>query len=183
LIPEFPILAYYASYGIVASIAGLWARKQRWVAVAAAAVLFLTLQGMVLRISNTIPRVLAEPEARFGAMSQAQRASFETIEIVTPENALVGGSLNSGAIELYSGRNAFRPADWTTGELREFLDIARQNGYQVYLLQDDASLDRVLNDLGSTFRVERAAVLDVPLFGERQVPNAGTLWKVSGNGD
>jgi hypothetical protein len=137
---------------------------------------------MLMRVWNTVPRAVVEPEARFGAMTQAQRASFEEIGRITPPNAIVGASLNSGAIELYAGRSSFRPADWSGEELREFLNRAAQNGYPVYLLQDDASLDTVKSDLSSTYRIEPAATLDVPLFGKGKVPNAGTLWKVSGNG-
>lgn len=183
LVPEFPVFAFYASYGTVATITWLVSRKRAWASVAAALVILLALELNLVRVWNTVPRVFSEPPARFGAMTQAQRASFDEIARLVPPNAIVGASLNSGAIALYAHRRAFRPADWCIerqcDELRAFTQIARENNYEIYFLEDNASLENVLNSLRAQYQVERVATLDIPLFGDEQITDAGVLWKIS----
>ncbi len=98
---------------------------------------------------------------------------------LTLPDAIVGTTLNSGAVELYSGRSAVRPGGWSEAELREFLQIAHANGREFYLLQDNAEIARAADDLRRDYNVELVGTLDVPLFGEDIVPNAGTLWRIS----
>ncbi|MCC7162587.1 MAG: glycosyltransferase family 39 protein [Anaerolineae bacterium] len=179
LIPELPIIAFYASCGIVESIARLWRQKRAWATAAAGLVLFLAFEFMLVRVWNTLPRVVQEPEPRFGAMTQQQRDSFDTLVRLTLPDAIVGTTLNSGAVELYSGRSAVRPGGWSEAELREFLQIAHANGREFYLLQDNAEIARAADDLRRDYNVELVGTLDVPLFGEDIVPNAGTLWRIS----
>lgn len=183
LLPEFPILAFYAVYGIAVGIAALFGRRRAWLKLAAAALLFLALELGLVRIWNTLPRVIQAPRAQFGAMTSAQRASFDTIAQLTPHNAIVGASLNSGALDAYAHRSSFRPADWcTAGQcdgLSEFLALAQAQHYEIYLLQDNASLTVVLNALRGKYHLEPVATLDVPLFGEQQVTDAGVLWHLT----
>lgn len=178
LIPLLPIVAFYATCGIVGIILRLWEQKRAWATAGAALVLFLALELMLVRAWNTLPRVLVDAAPRFGAMTRAQRESFTTLAQITPANAIVGTTLNSGAVELYARRNAVRPHDWSDAELREFLNIAKANGYEFFILQDNAELERVLSGLRGEYRVDAVATLDVPLFGEDTVTNAGTLWRV-----
>lgn len=183
LIPEFPILAFYVSYGVVAAIGALWKKQHVWATLAAAAVIFLGLELSLARMWNTLPRVAQDPRPRFGAMTQQQRASFDTLAQMTPRNAIIGASLNSGAIELYSRRNTFRPAAWCIkgqcNELHEFIEIAQSKNFDIYLLEDHASLTKVLNELRGTYRLERITTLDMPLFGDQKIANAGALWKIT----
>jgi hypothetical protein len=111
-------------------------------------------------------------------MTQAQRASFETIAQLTPSDAVIGASLNSGAIDLYARRRAFRPTDWSPQALRDFQLVTQGNNYEMYVLEDNGSLARVLDALGDTYRIERVTTLDVPLFGDMPIANPGALWKV-----
>lgn len=182
LIPQFPIFAFYASYGIVAAISGLLKQPRAWVSIGAACVIFLALELNLARVWNTLPRALKEPPARFGAMTHAQRASFDEIARITPQNAIIGASLNSGALELYAKRHAFRPAEWCRpqqcGELREFLEVTQEKNYTIYLLEDNASLANVLDELRREYQIERVTTLDVPLFGNESVNDAGALWKI-----
>ncbi len=180
LLPQFSIIAFFASYGIVAAVSLLWKRQRAWAAFGAACFIFLALEFNLARVWNTLPRAFSEAPARFGAMTQRQRASFDEIARVTPQRAIIGASLNSGALELYSHRNAFRPADWSNDDLREFIAIARTNNYEIYLLEDNASLARAMNEIRETYRVERVTTLDAPLFGDAAIPDAGALWKISG---
>lgn len=180
LMPVLPIVAFYATCGIVGSILRLWRQQRAWANLAAGLVLFLALELMLVRVWHTLPRVMFKAESRFGAMTQAQRESIDTLAQLTPPNAIVGATLNSGAVELYARRAAVRPADWTAAELREFLRIAQADGREFYLLQDNAGLERVVSELRQHYFVERVGSLDVPLFGEDAMTNAGTLWHVTG---
>lgn len=179
LIPEFPIFAFYIVYGIAAAIVLLRERQQTWAMVVSALLIFLALETGLMRVWNTLPRINLPPPARFGAMTQPQRGSFDTLSQLTPPNAIIGASLNSGAVELYAHRSAFRPADWSAAELDEFLTVTQDKKYEIYLLEDDASLDHVLNDLRGGYHLERITTLDVPLFGDGQVADAGALWKLT----
>lgn len=179
LIPELPIVAFYATCGIVGGIALMWKQQRAWATVAGALLLFLGLELMLVRVWNTLPRVLEDPSPRFGAMARVQRDSFDALAKLTPPNAIVGATLNSGAVELYAQRKAVRPADWTDAELREFLRVAETDGYEFYLLQDNPELGRVVDGLRRDLTVEPVGTLDVPLFGEDAVPNVGTLWRVT----
>lgn len=179
LSPEFPVVAFYAGYGMVGSVSALWSRQRVWATLAAAGVIFLALQLSLLRVWNTLPRAMEPAPARFGAMTAAQRVSFDTLAQLTPPGAIVGASLNSGAIDLYAHRDAFRPADWSDSDLNRFLAITQGETRGVYILQDNAALERVLENLRGMYRVERVATLDVPLFGDAPVTDAGALWKIS----
>jgi hypothetical protein len=120
---------------------------------------------------------------RFGAMTQAQRASFDSLARLTAENAIIGASLNSGALDLYARRSAFRPADWCSPAnckaLDQFLVVTQEQGRAVYVLQDSAALAPVLNRLRKTHHVEHIADLDVPLFGDGPIVHPGALWEIS----
>lgn len=178
LIPEFPILAFYASYGCVATVGILWKQQRAWATVTAALVIFLGLELSLVRVWNTFPRITQPTRPNFGTMTASQRNSFDVLARTLPPNGLVGASLNSGAIDLYSKRDAFRPADWSDEELRKFIVLAQEKDYEIYLLQDNATMTRVLNALRRTYRLERVTMLDVPLFGNETVPDAGAFWKI-----
>jgi hypothetical protein len=178
LIPQFLILAFYIAFGVVSVVVALWARRSVWASFAAACLIFLALELSLARVWNTLPRVVLPAPPRFGAMTQAQRASFETIAQLTPSDAVIGASLNSGAIDLYARRRAFRPTDWSPQALRDFQLVTQGNNYEMYVLEDNGSLARVLDALGDTYRIERVTTLDVPLFGDMPIANPGALWKV-----
>lgn len=178
LIPEFPIPAFYAIYGVVTTIVKLWKQQRAWATLTAGLVIFLGLELGLVRVWNTLPRAAQAARPNFGTMTANQRSSFEVLSQTLPPDALVGASLNSGAIDLYSKREAFRPADWSSDELRKFVATAQEKGYDIYLLQDNATMTGVLDDLRQRYRLERISTLDVPLFGDQTDPDAGALWKI-----
>lgn len=183
LIPQFPIIAFYVAFGVVASVGALEARQSLLASAGAACVIFLALTLSLARVWNTLPRVYQPAPPRFGAMTQAQRASFDAIGQLTPANAVIGASLNSGALDLYARRIAFRPVDWcrdaSCEALDKFLAVTQESGRAVYLLEDDAALEPVLDRLRKTHHAERIAELDVPLFGDAPIVHPGALWKIS----
>lgn len=183
LIPQFPIIAFYVAFGVVATIGALEARQSLLASAGAACVIFLALALSVARVWNTLPRVYQPAPQRFGAMTQQQRASFDAIGQLTPANAVIGASLNSGALDLYARRSSFRPADWCSDArckpLEEFLSVTQREGRAVYILEDDAALEPVLDQLRKTHDIALVAELDVPLFGDAPVIHPGALWKIS----
>lgn len=178
LIPQFPIIAFYVSFGIVALVGALWTKRRGWANLAAACVIFFALEWSLARVWHTLPRAFDAAPPRFGAMTQAQRAAFDELARLTPSNAIVGASLNSGAIDLYARRAAFRPADWSAQALEEFLVVTQGEKRAVFILEDNAALSRVLENLRAAYSVERVGTLDAPLFGAEPIANPGALWKI-----
>lgn len=178
LVPEFPIVAFLISYGVVGVAAWLLARRLGWTKVAFAVLAFAILEAGLLRSSITLARIMQPPRPAYGTMSANQRGAFDEIKELVPVNGLVGASLNSGAIDLYAKRATFRPADWSDAELREFMSAVSDKYPTIYLLEDNSALAPVLNRLNSNFRLERVATLGIPLFGDAPIANPGTLWRL-----
>lgn len=179
LIPEFPIAAFYIAYGGAAAVTALWRRERSRTSLAAALLIFLAFELSLVRVWNILPRATQPALPIFGTMTESQRISFNLLAQALPPNALVGASLNSGAIDLYSKRGAFRPADWSSQQLREFISLAYAHNYAIYLLQDSAAMTPIVDDLRRTHQVERVTTLDIPLFGSDPVSNAGALWRIT----
>jgi Dolichyl-phosphate-mannose-protein mannosyltransferase len=177
LLPEFPALAFVAAYGAVILIAQLLQSPRSWLRLAASLVVFAALELFILRVWNTIPRVGEPTQPNFGYVTEAQRAAFSQLAMLTPTDAVIGATLNAGAIALYSRRDTFRPDGWNPAELREFLQTVRMKHSSVYILEDGGVIDKVLDDLHD-FKVQRVATLDVPLFGDGPVPQPGALWRI-----
>lgn len=176
LLPEFPALAFLAAFGAVDAASYLLAHARlQW---AAGLVLFAGIELGALRVWNTARGVFEPAQPIFGFMSASQRASFTQLEAMTPPNSVIGSTLNDGPIELYSGRRSFRPDGWSSAERRVFLDIERSANAPVYLLQDGAAMDGVLDDLVHDSQIRLITSLDVPLFGDNTSSSPGALWEI-----
>jgi hypothetical protein len=176
LLPEFPVVAFFTAFGLCFAVGKVMTgRRWQW---AAGLLMFASLEVLLLRVWNTAPRVWEAPRPTFGYMTQSQRASFARLATITSQSALIGSTLNDGAIELYSGRSTFRPDAWSGGELREFLSVVATSHPDVYLLDDGSAMESVLEDLRDDFVIKRVATLDVPLFGNGPDSEPGSLWKV-----
>ena len=176
LLPEFPAIAFLTAFGLCFLAEKLLSsRRMQWVA---GVLIFAVLELLLLRVWNTVPRAWQPAQPNFGYMTESQRAAFDQLAALTPEDAIIGSTLNDGAIELYSKRNTFRPDAWKSADLREFLSIARQSHSSAYLVEDGAAMDSVLDDLRRDLRVRRVGTLDVPLFGGAPIAEPGALWKI-----
>jgi len=103
--------------------------------------------------------------ASFGYMRPEHRAAFEQLEALTPPNAVIGASLNSGAIMMYTGRDAVRPYDsWTGEEWGVFLDAMQTAGRPVYLLDDGGLMAGFIAQEGGRRSLTPVEELQVPLF-------------------
>jgi hypothetical protein len=106
--------------------------------------------------------------ASFGYMRAEHRAAFDRITELTPEEAVIGASLNAGAVTMYSGRDAIRPYDsWTTEEWAIFLEAMQAGGRPVYLLDDGGLMADFIAEQRDRHRLTPIEELQVPLFYTR----------------
>jgi hypothetical protein len=107
----------------------------------------------------------------FGYLQPAQRAAFDRLAALIEPQAVVAATLNSGPVELYTGRETFRPADWTSAEALTFVTALRARGRPVYVLDDGAALAPVLDALRARYALAEIASLPLPYF----YPGGGSL--------
>lgn len=100
----------------------------------------------------------------FGTLLPPQRAALGRLATLTPPQAVIGCSLNAGAVELYAKRAAFRPAAWTPQELRRFVQAMHAAGHPVYLLDDGIELQAPRQVLAETYDLTPLAALPLPYF-------------------
>jgi hypothetical protein len=106
--------------------------------------------------------------ASFGYMRAEHRAAFDRITELTPEEAIVGASLNAGAVTMYTGRDAIRPYDsWTAEEWAIFLEAMQAGGRPVYLLDDGGLMAEFIAEQRERHRLTPMEELKVPLFYTR----------------
>jgi hypothetical protein len=113
----------------------------------------------------------------FGYMTAAQRESFDRIAVLTPPNAVIGSTMNDGAIDLYAHRATFRPADWSLDERAKFVDAMFGAGRRVFLLDDGAETSAARRDLSARYVLNQVGVFDVPLFSVVD-GTAGALYEI-----
>ncbi len=162
----FPFLAWLAALGSVAAArATYWAahrsgRPRLWAALRVGLLGALSV-CLVLRAMETLAMPANRGFAAFGHLVRAQRDAFARLGQVTPADAVIGTSLNGGAIELHAGRLAFRPAGWTADELMRFVEAA---GRPVFVLDDGEELEAALRALRARYGLVEVARLDVPYY-------------------
>jgi hypothetical protein len=106
--------------------------------------------------------------ASFGYMRAEHRASFDRLAELTPPDAVIGASLNAGAVMMYTGRDAIRPYDsWTEQEWNIFLDAMHSGSRPVYLLDDGGLMAEFIEEEGAHRRLTPIEELILPLFYTR----------------
>jgi len=179
LLSAFPALIALTVYGMIS----LWkvATSQRGVSTLRGLLASLAILSLLLlpayRTRITLTRPFAFSEATFGYVTGEERRAFDQLAAYTSPGSLIGTSLNGGPIDLYSGREAFRPESWTAWELETFLLAMWDEGQEIYLLDDGPELASTLSHLSP--RLIPIVRLDVPLFGEEAT---GYLYRVEGPG-
>ncbi|MDI7276485.1 MAG: hypothetical protein QME94_10935, partial [Anaerolineae bacterium] len=168
LLPSLPALALLAAYGAVAGLQ--WLAQRRRTAAVGLTLLLATL--LWLRTSGTLSIPRWRSFDNFGYLWATQRHEFAGLSALTEEGAAIGSTLNSGPIDLYGGRQAFRPAEWRPDELRRFLRELWAAGRPVYLLDDGEEMSAVLSSVGEYARLTPVGVLRrIPYF----TPDAGSV--------
>ena len=170
LLSLFPLLDLAVAYGAVSMARRARALASGPVARLGPALLSTaTIAGVILSLALArwamIDNLWKPGWASFGYMQAEQRAAFERLEALTPANAVIGASLNSGAVMLYTGRDAVRPYDsWTGEEWDTFLDAMQAGGRPVYLLDDGSLMAEFIAQEGGRQRLTPVEALQVPLF-------------------
>lgn len=177
LLPEFPPLIIATAFGMVALITALLRGERNWQRLAAAFGIFIGILLPIWRGWNIIPMPFGAPQPSFGYLTAAQRAAFDQMAHLTPPRAVIGSTLNDGAIDLYAKRETVRPALWTTGERIVFIAAMFREGRAVFILEDGTEMSSVRRDLASRYVFRRVAVLDVPIFNVVD-GTPGILWEI-----
>ncbi len=169
LLSLFPILLAWVGYGVV----DLWKRipargtlRQYRRQTVGLVILLGLLLLPVFRCWPILPRAWRAYRASFGHVSAAEREGFEAVEQNTVLPCVVGSSMNGGPIDLYAGRDAFRPEFWTEGEFDVFLRQMFEEDTRVYILDDGESLGPILEYAEAHYRVTSGAHVEVPVFGD-----------------
>lgn len=133
-------------------------------AIASAIVLVVLSFVLVLRSIDTLALPVTHGFDAFGYLVREQRASFTRLGELTPANAAIGCSLNSGAVDLYAGRLTFRPGRWTADDAMKFVRALRGENTPVYILEDGAEVTPVVESLRAEFTLVEVARLDMPFY-------------------
>ncbi len=178
LLPEFPVVVLFTAYGIIALARDARGWRSAVGGLLSGSVIFLALLLFLTRTQFTLLRVVQPARVTFGYVTSAQRASFDQIAALTPRDAVIGSTMNDGALDLYARRATFRPSEWRADELAQFVEAMDRAQRRVFLLDDGAETSAARRALASRYTLIPIAVLDVPLFGAVE-GTAGTLWEVS----
>lgn len=176
LLPEFPPLVSIMAYGAVTLIDWAW-RAKGWRTLWSAGILIVTFFVWLMRVWNILPIPFGEPQRSFGYLTADQRAAFARIAELTPPRAVIGASLNSGAIDLYAHRETFLPAMWSPQEQDLFFAAMWREGRAIYLLDDSAAITALRPELESKYSLQKILALDVPMFGATS-ETTGALWQI-----
>jgi hypothetical protein len=170
LLSLFPLLDLVVAYGAVrlarrarALVGGRVARLGP--ALLSAAIVAGVILSLAMARWAMIDNLWKQGWASFGYMRAEHRAAFEQLEALTPANAVIGASLNSGAVMLYTGRDAIRPYDsWTDEEWGIFLGAMQASGRPVYLLDDGGLMAEFITQQEGRRHLTPIEALQVPLF-------------------
>jgi len=177
LLPQFPVVVVLTAYGIVALVRDLRGRLSAVGGLLSAVVVFLALLLFLTRTQFTLLRVAQPARVTFGYVTAAQRAAFDQIAALTPANAVIGSTMNDGAIDLYARRATFRPSEWSADELVRFVEAMQRAQRRVFLLDDGAETSAARRALSARYTLQPIAVLDVPLFSVVD-GTPGMLWEI-----
>jgi len=180
LLSVFPALVALTVYGMIS----LWkaatyqtgASPLRGFLASLAILSLLLLPAYRTRI--TLTRPFNSFEATFGFVREEERRAFDQLATYTPPGSVIGTCLNGGPIDLYAGREAFRPGSWTGEELETFLLAMWNEGHEIYILDDSPELASTLAYLSTRYGLRPIVRLDLPLFGGGKA--TGYLYQVEG---
>lgn len=161
----FPVLYLLAALGAVALVRwSIRAPSSTLRQLAAISLICALSFAFVLRAMETVAMPATRGFSAFGYLVREQRASFDRLRALTPGGAVVGTSLNSGAVHLHARRLAFRPATWSPAELTAFVDRLQRDDRPVYVLADGDELAASLQVLRARYALSEVGRLDVPYY-------------------
>jgi hypothetical protein len=173
LISLFPLVDLAVAYGAITLVRRAWglsrdARQRLGPALLPVAAITWIVLSLALARWTMIDNLWKPGWASFGYMRAEHRAAFDRLTELTPSNAVIGASLNAGAVMMYTGRDAIRPYDsWTTAEWDTFLQAMQASGRPVYLLDDGGLMATFIEAEAARHRLAPVEELAVPLFYTR----------------
>ncbi len=176
LLVAMPPLALAAGYGAVALLQRIRSGRRLaawapgWAALGIAALL-------ALRSGPLLAWPWQQVEMNFGYLTGEQRQAFDRLGALVEADAVIGTSLNSGPVELYTGRETYRPGDWSAEEMDSFLSAMRRLGKAAYILDDGNEHAAVVGRLQAEGRLAEIGAPGVPLYGDRE-RLSGVLYRV-----
>jgi hypothetical protein len=166
LLSVFPVLSLWAGLGMADALSQIgrlgrpnWRRGVRVLALG----LMIVLLYARARVTLWLP-TYAQDFNTFGYLRAEQRAAFDRLASLTPSEAIVAASLNSGSITLYSERDIVRPAYWSSDEWLGFVARALNDGRRVYLLVDGVEMHSSMQVVQSRYHLTQVSLLPVPYF-------------------
>jgi hypothetical protein len=107
----------------------------------------------------------------YGFLNGEQRAHINSLADLTPSNAVIAGSLNTGAVSLYAQRDTVRPGHllqpgrtWTDSEWKDFVAALHADGRPLYLLMDSEEMIEPAKAIQSCCRLSPIAELYLPYY-------------------
>jgi hypothetical protein len=183
LLSLFPLIDLAVAYGAVALVRHVRSISQGKMArlgaplLSAGAVAWIIL-GLALARWAMIDNLWKQGWASFGYMRPEHRAAFDQLAELTPPEAIIGTSLNAGAVMMYTSRDAIRPYDsWTDDEWDTFLGAMQANRRPVYLLDDGGLMAAFIEQKRTRHRLTPIAELHIPLFYTRD-RESGWLYRL-----
>jgi hypothetical protein len=185
LISVFPLVDLAAGYGAilvvdrVRRVAGPWTQtKTLGPALLSVGMIAWTILSLASARWTLIDNLWKPGWASFGYMRTENRAAFDRLAELTPPEAVIGASLNAGAVMLYSGRDAIRPYDsWNEDEWNTFLAEMQRLGRSVYLLDDGGLMAAFIDKERGQHSLEPVEALQVPLFDTKD-GDTGWLYRL-----
>lgn len=176
LIAILPLLYFPAAYGWVNAWRRLCWRKT----LGGAVLLFCLLVALFARSYQVLALPWRTGVTTFGHVPASQAREFVRLGGRTPENAVVGSMLNSGAIELHARRAAVHPTPWTDQELYAWTDALLDEGRPFYVLDDGEEMPPLLERLEAQYRLRPITTLGLPYFalGGGSLPRPARLYEV-----
>lgn len=179
LLPQFPALVIVIAYGMVEWLGGLGRAEKPWQQFLAATGLMVTLFVFLIRIWNVLPIPFGEPQRSFGYLTAEQRVAFEHLAVLTPPRAVIGSTLNSGAIELYGQRETFLPTLWSAREQDIFFAAMFREGRAIYFLEDSVDMTLLRRQLAERYTLRHISVLNVPVWSVLPGDTSSALWEIT----
>ncbi len=107
----------------------------------------------------------------YGFLTPEGRSHLERIAKLTPPNAVIAASLNSGAVSLYAQRDTFRPGHvlqpgrtWTDAEFLAFVRALQTRQRPLYLLADSEEMADPIRILAGCCNLSPIAELYLPYY-------------------
>ncbi len=166
LLSVFPVLSIWTGVGIAELLCQVRPNRRRaWRKLPQLLGLGLVTALLYIRTHTMLRLPIDAPEfSTFGHLRSEQRAAFEALADLTPSEAIVATSLNSGPVGLYANRDAVRPAYWSQDEWLDFLSRALTNQRPVYMLADGIEMRSPLQTVRSHHRLRLVSFFYVPYF-------------------